>query len=143
MATLELEADFVKGLRLMFSTSRDAPDALRTMLDEAIRAKYGTTKSLGTFQPTKIKVESLNVKWVILQQRDCIFNYAIILKVEEEYSSSHILTERNSDDSCSSKDDDDDGGLDLEMMEEDLACAVCGYINLKLHKLGKNACACI
>jgi hypothetical protein len=58
MATLELEADFVKGLRLMFSTSRDAPDALRTMLDEAIRAKYGSSKSLGTFQPTKVKVST-------------------------------------------------------------------------------------
>ncbi|KAF4523195.1 hypothetical protein B566_EDAN002454 [Ephemera danica] len=102
MATLELEPDFVKGLRFMLSSSRESVESLRSMLDDAIRTKYGSSKSLGSFQHK--------------------------LKLDEEYTS-QILTERNSEDSSSSK-EDVEGELNLDMMEEDLACTVCRGMNV-------------
>lgn len=99
MATLELEPDFVKGLRLMFSTSRDAQDSLRAMLDEAIRTKYGTSKSLGTFQPTtKLKVCIIYYKkWVIRFQKRWhdhhvpVLSYRYVLYIKIKIDNAHAL----------------------------------------------------
>jgi len=56
MATVDLDPDFSKGLRLMFSSAKDSTEMLRAMLEEAIRAKHGTSKSLGNIPIMKSKV---------------------------------------------------------------------------------------
>lgn len=60
MSTVELDPDFAKGLRLMFSSSNDSTEMLRALLEDAIRAKHGTSRSLGNIPTNKVKVLKLN-----------------------------------------------------------------------------------
>lgn len=58
MTSVEMDPDFVKGLRLMFSSASDSTDLLRAMVEDAIRAKHGTSRSLGNIPTNKVKVAS-------------------------------------------------------------------------------------
>lgn len=46
MTQLELDPQFVQGLRLLHSSNKDSMDQLRLLLDETIKQKYGLAKML-------------------------------------------------------------------------------------------------
>ncbi|XP_063231727.1 integrator complex subunit 12-like [Bacillus rossius redtenbacheri] len=51
MATIELDPHFVRAIRLMNSTTvRDADEQIRTMLEEAVKQKYGTAKTIAVIE---------------------------------------------------------------------------------------------
>ncbi|XP_059480240.1 integrator complex subunit 12-like isoform X1 [Neocloeon triangulifer] len=104
MAAIEIDPDIRKAIRLMFSSAPDSTDLLRAMLEDAIKAKHGTSRSLGNVVTASSKSDS----------EMC------------------IILDRDSENSGSEKDPDDDEvqALELEMMEEDLKCNVCKEMNV-------------
>lgn len=46
MSQIELDPQFVQGLKFLRSTSKDSADQLRTLLDDMIKQKYGPSKML-------------------------------------------------------------------------------------------------
>ncbi|XP_069693101.1 integrator complex subunit 12 isoform X3 [Periplaneta americana] len=46
MASFDLDPTFARALRLMHSKAKDSEDQLRSMLDEAIRQRHGSSKTL-------------------------------------------------------------------------------------------------
>lgn len=55
MAQVELDPQFVQGLRLLHSTNKDSADQLRVILDEVIRQKHGTSKMLSNILHKKVQ----------------------------------------------------------------------------------------
>ena len=54
MAALDLDPQYVQALRLLHSTNKDSVEQLRSLLDEAIRQKYGTSKMLSNTLHKKV-----------------------------------------------------------------------------------------
>lgn len=46
MAQTDLDPQFLKGLRLLYSSNKDSADQLKGLLDDVIRQKYGSSKML-------------------------------------------------------------------------------------------------
>ncbi|XP_034936215.1 integrator complex subunit 12 [Chelonus insularis] len=57
MTQFELDPQFVQGLRLLHSSNKDSMDQLRTLLDEAIKQKYGLSKMLCNVLHKKYTIE--------------------------------------------------------------------------------------
>ncbi|NP_001135859.1 integrator complex subunit 12 [Nasonia vitripennis] len=57
MTSLELDPQFLQALRLLHSTNRDSIEQLRSLLDEAIKQKYGAAKMLSNTLHKKYSME--------------------------------------------------------------------------------------
>ncbi|KAJ8682894.1 hypothetical protein QAD02_018686 [Eretmocerus hayati] len=57
MAALDLDPQFLQALRLLHSSNRDSVEQLRSLLDDAIRQKYGTSKMLTNTLSKKYMME--------------------------------------------------------------------------------------
>lgn len=55
MSQLEPDPQFIQGLRLLHSSNKDSADQLRSLLDEAIKQKYGLTKMLCNVLHKKVR----------------------------------------------------------------------------------------
>ena len=56
MSQLEPDPQFIQGLRLLHSSHNDSADQLRTLLDEAIKLKHGSTKMLCNVLHKKVRI---------------------------------------------------------------------------------------
>lgn len=54
MASIDLDPTFARALRLMHSKSKDSEDHLRAMLDEAIKQRHGSSKTLANILIKKV-----------------------------------------------------------------------------------------
>lgn len=54
MTALDLDPQFLQALRLLHSTNRDSIEQLRSLLDEAIKQKYGASKMLSSTLHKKV-----------------------------------------------------------------------------------------
>ncbi|XP_065331637.1 integrator complex subunit 12-like isoform X1 [Cloeon dipterum] len=99
------DQDIRKGIRLMFSSAPDSTEQLRSLLEDAIRAKYGTSRSLG-----KIVNPSAKQSYTPAEDELCIVS-------------------DNSNSDKMDADEDDDEAQEYYMME-DLACSVCKSITV-------------
>jgi hypothetical protein len=54
MASFELDPTFARALRLMHSKSKDSEDHLRAILDEAIKQRHGSSKTLANIFIKKV-----------------------------------------------------------------------------------------
>lgn len=54
MTALDLDPQFLQALRLLHSTNKDSGEQLRSLLDEAIKQKYGASKMLSNTLHKKV-----------------------------------------------------------------------------------------
>nr|CAD7607126.1 unnamed protein product [Timema genevievae] len=126
MASIELDPVFVRAIRLLNSnTAKDAEEQLKSMLEEAIKQKYGNTKSLGNLV---IEKESL------VKRDSCISSSRKDdtrkeLEKVDLGGNSQPGSRRGSGDTSRQQSpeivDLDDDDFALGILEDDLTCVVC------------------
>ncbi|KAJ8873609.1 hypothetical protein PR048_024427 [Dryococelus australis] len=105
MATIELDPLFVRAIRLMNSTTvRDADEQIRLMLEEAIKQKYGASKTITVIEKeSAVKRESARKEEVVVVGES---------GTESGRPSPEVV-------------DLDDDEFGLGILEDDLTCVVC------------------
>ncbi|XP_008552388.1 integrator complex subunit 12 isoform X2 [Microplitis demolitor] len=120
---LELDPQFVQGLRLLHSSNKDSMDQLRTLLDEAIKQKHGFSKMLCNVLHKKYTIEEP----VLSDHSSCSSK-----KSKSSNSSKHSgkLSKSDSVEEIPARDTPPDiseieeDNL-AEILEDDLTCVVC------------------
>ncbi|XP_043279773.1 integrator complex subunit 12 isoform X2 [Venturia canescens] len=123
MSQLEPDPQFIQGLRLLHSSNKDSADQLRSLLDEAIKQKYGLTKMLCNVLHKKYTMEE-----PVLSDHSSSGSS----KKSKSSSSKHSSKSSKSgspEDRVSRDTPPDilqsDDNLALEILEDDLTCVIC------------------
>ncbi|XP_026285303.2 integrator complex subunit 12 [Frankliniella occidentalis] len=107
MTTIGIDPTFSKAYRLLFSDEPDSAEQMRAMLDEALKQKYGTHKTLTSILPKKLMVEEP-------------------LTNDNMTSPSQSPTENIDDPESEESTNSPENELnELNILEEDLLCVVC------------------
>ncbi|XP_069693100.1 integrator complex subunit 12 isoform X2 [Periplaneta americana] len=131
MASFDLDPTFARALRLMHSKAKDSEDQLRSMLDEAIRQRHGSSKTLANLFIKKISADEVpesNRETIINKRpKSSDISKPPLIGNSSPAPSPHAMTIHDTEtiNEDSLQPDDDDDGLALEILEEDLTCVVC------------------
>ncbi|XP_066586687.1 integrator complex subunit 12-like isoform X3 [Prorops nasuta] len=124
MSQLELEPQFMQGLRLLHSINKDSAEQLRALLDEAIKQKYGPSKMLTNVLHKKYMMEE-----PVLSDHS---SSSSTKKSKSSNSSKHSSksSKNSSPINLPSRDTppdilQSDDTLALEILEDDLTCVIC------------------
>lgn len=105
MTSVVIDPVFSKAFRLLFSDDPDSADQMRAMLDEALRQKYGTHKTLTSVLPKKLMAEESSTS--------------------EHQPPSPSLEKTEDLESEDSNHSPDNELNELNILEDDLLCVVC------------------
>ncbi|KAH0546187.1 integrator complex subunit 12 isoform X1 [Cotesia glomerata] len=123
MTQLELDPQFVQGLRLLHSSNKDSMDQLRTLLDEAIKQKHGFSKMLCNVLHKKYTIEEP----VLSDHSSCSSKKSkssSSSKHSAKFSKSDSVEEIPARDTPPDISEIEEDNL-AEILEDDLTCVVC------------------
>lgn len=123
MSSIDFDPAIKQCLKHLHSSALDSTEQLRLTLDEQIRQIYGNAKTLGNVLPKKYlneeKQESSRSK--LKGEKS-----AKTVPLAQQSPQQIQIPERENDDGTVM-----DGELSLDLLEEDLTCAVCRQISVQ------------
>ncbi|XP_026739813.1 integrator complex subunit 12 [Trichoplusia ni] len=124
MSSIDFDPAIKLCLKYLHSSATDSTEQLRLTLDDHIRQTYGSAKTLGNVLPKKYlteeKLESPRSK----HKTDKSSTKTVSLPQQSPQQIQ--IPERENDDGSVM-----DGELSLDLLEEDLTCAVCRQISVQ------------
>ncbi|KAJ8732002.1 hypothetical protein PYW08_014732 [Mythimna loreyi] len=127
MSSIDFDPSIKLCLKFLHSSASDSTEQLRLTLDDHIRQSgYGNTKTLGNVLPKKYlaeeKLESPRSKHKV----DKSSSKTTTVPMPQQSPQQLQIPERENDDGSVM-----DGDLSLDLLEEDLTCAVCRQISVQ------------
>ncbi|KAG7207099.1 hypothetical protein KM043_000976 [Ampulex compressa] len=125
MSQLELDPQFVQGLRLLHSTNKESAEQLRALLDEVIKQKYGPTKMLSNVLHKKYMMEE-----PVLSDHSSSGSSKKSKSSGSSSKHSNKSSKNSSPVNLPARDTppdvlQTDDTLALEILEDDLTCVIC------------------
>ncbi|PZC75117.1 hypothetical protein B5X24_HaOG206737 [Helicoverpa armigera] len=125
MSSIDFDPAIKLCLKYLHSGASDSTEQLRLTLDDHIRQTYGSAKTLGNVLPKKYlneeKLESPRSK----HKTEKSSNTKTVALPQQSPQQIQIPERENDDGSVM------DGELSLDLLEEDLTCAVCRQISVQ------------
>ena len=127
MSSIDFDPSIKLCLKYLHSSASDSTEQLRLTLDDHIRQSgYGNAKTLGNVLPKKYlaeeKLESPRSK----HKTDKSSSKTTTVALPQQSPQQLQIPERENDDGSVM-----DGELSLDLLEEDLTCAVCRQISVQ------------
>lgn len=126
MSSIDFDPSIKLCLKFLHSSASDSTEQLRLTLDDHIRQTYGSAKTLGNILPKKYlaeeKLESPRSK----HKTDKSSSKTTTVPLPQQSPQQLQIPERENDDGSVM-----DGDLSLDLLEEDLTCAVCRQISVQ------------